>query len=81
MVYLVSSFQFGLHASLRVGEESKETFNITGIAEITPSPHKMKEQMISNSTSSITKTQTHWKRSQKHHISGEEKGDNSFHFA
>jgi hypothetical protein len=57
---------------LRVGEGSKETFSTTGTVEIIHILHKMKEQMISNSTSSLMKILIHWKRLQKNQKNGKE---------
>jgi len=57
---------------LRAGGGSKETFSITGIVEIIHTLHKMKERMISNSTTSLMKTLIHWKKLQKNPRNGKE---------
>ena len=73
MVSMVFSFQSGLLASLKVGDESKEIFSITGTAEITLSLLKMKEQMTSNSISSTMKTLILLKKFQRLLITGGER--------
>jgi len=48
---------FGLLVSWKVGEENKETFNITGIVVITLFLLKTRDRMILNSISSSMRTQ------------------------
>jgi len=62
---------------LRAGERSKEIFSTTGTVEIIHILHKMKEQMISNSTTFSMKTLILWKKLQKNPRNGKEEDNNA----
>jgi hypothetical protein len=63
---------------LKVGEGSRETFSTSGTVETIPILHKTREQMISNSTFSIMKTQTLLRKSQRNQRNGRGEDNSAF---